>query len=497
MVEIDVRINLLNSLLSAPHAELEKVKQMHEEALKLDPALYGPLAVWYFKNGEVRDHKQVFIAHLLTSEHKEYRDAGFALLQDIAPYEVERVLKYMKEKLGKLPRSSRTAIRYYLKSREQNNDWFDSAAARSKTVLKGLYASLHITPGERANSILFLDKPPEGSLPYAVKLLAKSSPGEQAEIIHKYKIPYPVAVGAVRKMMPSVMIALIDNMTPSELVNNLNSLKKRGAFDNPEVKALIEGKLEKTKTYSKASTLKSKVAGDMVQDEGMKKKLDDIVDTRVKKMGRIKKPTALFLDKSGSLDVAIEVAKHVATLLSTAMEDNTPLYVYAFDNVAIELKSQGKTYADWTQAFRMITANGGTSIGSPLSALRTQNRYVEQIMIITDENENASPYFVQEYPAYATALKIKPNVIIVDVGSFSTRIQDAMRQIQAPCESIKFAGDYTSLPNIIPLLSRPSRLDLLQEILATPLPKRPLPLADKQYIQNIKAEIQPGQASPL
>ncbi len=473
MVEIDTRLNLLNSLLSAPHAELEKVKQMHEEALKLDPVLYGPLAVWYYNHGEIRDHRDVFIAHLLTSEHTEYRDAGFALLQDIAPYEVERVLKYMKEKLGKLPRSTRTAVKFYLKTRERDNVWFDSAAVRSKKALKGLYASLHITPGERANSILFLDNPPEGSLPYAVKLLAKSKPEDQAGIIYKYKIPYPVAVGAVRKMMPSVIIALINNMTPSELVNNLNSLKKRGAFDNPDVKELIEKKLEKTKNDSRASTLKSKVAADIVQDEGMKKKLDDVVDARIKKMGRIKKTTAMFIDKSGSLEVAIEIAKHVATLLSTAMEDNTALYVYAFDNAAIEIKSQGKSYADWDNAFRMIKANGGTSIGSPLALLRTQNRYVEQIMIITDENENSSPYFVQEYPAYASALKIKPNVIIVDVGSFSTQIQDAMRQIQAPCESIRFAGDYTSLPNLIPLLSRPSRLDLLQEILATPLPARP------------------------
>ncbi len=70
-------------------------------------------------------------------------------------------------------------------------------------------------------------------------------------------------------------------------------------------------------------------------------------------------------------------------------------------------------------------------------------------------------------------MKIKPNVIIVDVGNHSTLIQDALRQIQAPCESVRFAGDYTSLPNIIPLLSRPSRLELLQEVLATPLPARP------------------------
>ena len=32
--------------------------------------------------------------------------------------------------------------------------------------------------------------------------------------------------------------------------------------------------------------------------------------------------------------------------------------------------------------------------------------------------------------------------------------------------------DYYSLPNLVPLLARPSRLDLLMEIMEYPLPKR-------------------------
>ena len=36
----------------------------------------------------------------------------------------------------------------------------------------------------------------------------------------------------------------------------------------------------------------------------------------------------------------------------------------------------------------------------------------------------------------------------------------------------QFAGDYYSLPNLVPLLARPSRLELLQEILEYPLPVR-------------------------
>ena len=36
----------------------------------------------------------------------------------------------------------------------------------------------------------------------------------------------------------------------------------------------------------------------------------------------------------------------------------------------------------------------------------------------------------------------------------------------------QFSGDYYSLPNLVPLLARPSRLELLMEIMDFPLPQR-------------------------
>lgn len=36
----------------------------------------------------------------------------------------------------------------------------------------------------------------------------------------------------------------------------------------------------------------------------------------------------------------------------------------------------------------------------------------------------------------------------------------------------QFSGDYYSLPNLVPLLSRPSKLELLIEIMEYPLPRR-------------------------
>jgi hypothetical protein len=39
-------------------------------------------------------------------------------------------------------------------------------------------------------------------------------------------------------------------------------------------------------------------------------------------------------------------------------------------------------------------------------------------------------------------------------------------------DAFQFNGDYYSLPNLVPLLSRPSKLDLLMEIMEYPLPER-------------------------
>jgi hypothetical protein len=47
-----------------------------------------------------------------------------------------------------------------------------------------------------------------------------------------------------------------------------------------------------------------------------------------------------------------------------------------------------------------------------------------------------------------------------------------LKDKQVSVETFTFAGDYYSLPNLVPMLSRPSRLELLMEILDTSLPVR-------------------------
>lgn len=470
--ERDLRLDMLNSLLTTPHRQLEQVAQLHEEMVQRDPIFYGHLAVWYQHTGDVRDHKEVFVGNLLSSNLTEHRNAGFVMLQEFPPYQVARIVDFLKIHRGKLPRSTRTAVRRYLKEREKNPVFFDRAALRARKAMKHLYATLHIKPSDRADAVLFKDKPPEDSLAYMLKLLAiASSPLEQAQLIVDHKIPYTVAVGAIKQLTPTVLVALINSMSPQEVINNLKSLQARGAMDNPQVKALIDEKLEQAQSDSRVSALKGRIAADSTQlDADTAARLERVMDEQVKKRGKITKPTALLVDKSSSMENAIEVGKQIAALISGITEAD--LFVYAFDTLPYPVKASGNQLSDWEKAFQHLKAGGATSIGSPLEAMRLRKQRVEQIILVTDEGENTAPYFAETYDAYKRDLKVEPSVVVVKVGYAYNWLEQRLQERQAQVDTFTFAGDYYSLPNLIPLLSRPSRLELLMEILETPLPVR-------------------------
>lgn len=470
--ERDVRLEILESLLTTPHRRLVEVADLHREMVTRDPLFYGHLAVWYQRQGAVRDHKEVFVAHLLTSELPEHREAGFVLLQGMPPYQVSRVVRFMKDPLGKMPRSARTAVERYLRHREAEPERFDRAVVRSRKALKHLYASLHVKPDSRADAILFKDAPPKGSLPAVVKELARSTdPATQARMIVEHKVPYTIAVGAVRKVTPTVLVALIDAMSPQEVINHLKTLKARGALDHPDLKALIDAKLEAAKTDRRVSAYKAQVASDAAGLGGeTAEQLREVREEQVKKHGSIRRPTALLVDKSASMHEAIEVGKHVAALISGITE--AELYVYAFDRIPYPVRADGNDLAAWEKAFRHLKAENTTSIGCGLEALRKKGQRVEQILIVTDEEENAPPRFADAYRRYCEEMGGQVDVVIVRVGRASEQLETQLRELGTPLETVTFRGDYYALPNLVPLLSRPSRLELLMEILDVPLPKR-------------------------
>src|SRR6266508_4898923 len=251
---------------------------------------------------------------------------------------------------------------------------FDRAALRGKQDLKHLYASLRVAPAPRAQRILFDDEPPLGSPLLALKQLARATePVEQARLLVEQRIPYPIAAGAIKTLTPSVLVALIDVMTPQETINHLAALKRRGAFDHPEVKALVEAKLKAAERDTRVSTLKATHAFKHVTlDESTEALLTEVTAARVANSARITRPTALLVDKSSSMTQAIDVAKEVAALVSAICTD---FRVLAFDTETFAVTAQGAQRSAWERAFRMVKADGATSIGAPLAKLARERQY--------------------------------------------------------------------------------------------------------------------------
>jgi hypothetical protein len=500
MTEQDLRSEFVNTLLTTPHRQLSAVLPIHEQMIEQDPLFYVHLAAWYADNGMVRDHKEMFVIMLCLSDFEGHRDVGLALLRQLPPYEVARVVDFIKghevkrrvpkgprvrgakrefemvsERVGlyrNVPRSMRTEITRYLQEREADDRRFDRTALTARKALKRLYAGLHIRPSDRAQAILFDDDPPSDSLAFKLKQIVKArTPVDQARAIAEHGIPYRVASSVIKEMSPTVLTALISVMTPQEVINNMGSLKRRGAFDNPDLKTLIEAKLEEAQKDKRVSAYKAKVAAEAAEVTGeLADSLDAVTEAQVKAAGQITRPTALLIDKSGSMDVAIEVGRQLGALVSSICE--AELFAYAFDTVAYPLEPKGESLADWEKALAGIHAGGSTSCGVALEWMRRKKQRVEQIVMVTDEGENTAPRFHDAYEAYVDEIKVKPAVILVRIGRAMNLLERACHELGVAPNVFEFRGDYYALPNVIPLLTYPSLMEMVMEILEYPLPKR-------------------------
>lgn len=215
--EQDLRLELLNTLLTTPHRQLDQIWPIHKEMVEKDPRFYVRLGAWYNDHGDVRDHKEMFIVTLILSEFEGHRDVGLAMLRNLPPYEVVRVLDFIhgRKKTKKVradataggkrkkqqaipveqapaqtvvaefglfrnpPRALKTEITRYLREREADPEWFDSSVLVARKAIKRLFALLHVKPNERSQKILFEEDPPADSRLAALKELARATTPSQ------------------------------------------------------------------------------------------------------------------------------------------------------------------------------------------------------------------------------------------------------------------------------------------------------------------------------
>ena len=535
--ETDVRMAILNSLLTCPHRKLNEVYPVHVDLAQRDPIFYRHLAAWYADTGEIRDHQEAFIVTLILSGFEGHRDIGLALLRDLPPYRVRRIVDFISgtkntkkifepltkdqlkqlsdarkaqkkaakdkaevpalpvferkateevESIGlfrSLPDSMRTEIGRWLREREADEEWFDGCVLSARQAMKRLYAKVQLKPSKRAQKILFENEMPSGSRLAALRELANAkTPADQAAVVIKNKIPFRVAQNVVSVMTPTVLLALIEVMTDQELVGSIGMLQKRGAMANADLKALIERRLEKAQKSKKGiSALKTGVAV-KVTGGAMKEQLEKLGDAQVKKKGGIKVPCALFVDISASMHEAIEVGKQIGAMIAGTTQSD--FWTFAFNTIPYEIKATDATMSSWEKAFHGLRPVGGTACGCPFRALG--ERKVDLIVVIGDGGDNTAPQFQEGYAEYTRKTGLKPSVVLVHVPGESNVMTANCKRAGIEMETWEFNGDYYSLPGLLPLISKNSKLDLLLSILEWELPKRRPSLEEEAVLAGAK-----------
>ena len=383
----------------------------------------------------------------------------------------------------------KSAVKHYLRERESNKPLMEGACLRAPNDLRTLYAKMHILPENNehgwVNQYLFNGIAPEGSRMEGMKMLiASEDPAEQAEIMMNHNLPFPTVSSLVDNITPTIMVGFVESMTPQELLGNIGLFKKHGAFDNADLKALIENKIKKIKKAKKGKVdaMKASIAAKAVEGLGteLTNLVEDVSDAQLSKHGDITRRTALLIDKSYSMDSAINLAKDLAAAIAQAAVEEP--YVVLFDSVPEKIKwkkSDGDitTRSAWDRKFKMYKAGGYTHLFSCIDLMIREGYNPEQIVIVTDEGENGGHTY-RSLQEFNKQQGYYPDVVIVRIGSDS-RVTNSLKHIGVKVDVLQCDNtDNISIPNILSVLSRKSIFDLTQDILELDLPSK------ETYLQN-------------
>jgi hypothetical protein len=478
------KLAILSELTRAPHGDLDEYLPVGTRAAMEDVDFYAHLIAWNEKNGQVRDAKLALpVIQLSTLKGvpqvkggslgvvRENAQAHLALL---SPRDLVRALRWAKGKVAH--RHLAEVVKRYLRARERNQEWWDRTVLAHRKSMYTLYRYMHVSPSKHANEILFEGYRPEGSLFEVLGNLRTMRAQDAAAAIVNHRLPMLSVVGALGgKVDEEIGFALIEVMTPTQLVTNTAMLERAGMSANPAMRAAYDAKLTKVAT-SKSATLKTTRATTAGKglSEKVKEKLKATQEKQLDAAG-VKGNWVVLADKSGSMEAAIEAARHVTAMIARVCEGETHLVF--FDTSARYVNATGRDY-EWINAqTALVRAQGGTSIGVGLQALLERGvMEIDGVVVVSDAQENSTPFFAKVYADLCKKIDKEPPVYLYRLGAVSGTYSDldlanTMKKAGYDLQEFDLRNrtiDYTSLPNLV-LTMRANRHSLIDEVFATPL----------------------------
>ena len=473
------RNRIIGELTRSEHGDLKKYCDVGNEAVKREPEFFAHLIAWDACKGQIRDTKVALPIISLAGEEfpKELVDNSLAHLAMLRPREFLKAYRFgldlkMKSRVKKTLNSLTTL---YLHDLESVQGRWDSTAVQHRRTLKELYALAHVKPSARAQRVLFKKNYPPDSVFEKIAKLKDMRPIEAAGTILEFKIPFLVAIGALGSKIKDtdLALALIERMSPTELVTTVKAFEKLGINTVPVLRAAYDEAISRA-AKSKKATLKTSKAADQVQDEGLRAKIVALQEKQIQALGGVDGNWLVLGDKSGSMSDAIETARQVSATLAKMVTGSVSLVF--FDTAPNFIDVTGKTYDQIQKLTRFIRAYGGTSIGCGLLAAMDRKIDIDGIVVVSDAAENSTPFLVDQYKRFTANYGKEVPVYLYRVGTNTLAwyadqdLAKSFRTAGLDLQEFDLRGgvDFYSLPNLVATM-RTNRYSLSDEILATPL----------------------------
>lgn len=241
---------------------------------------------------------------------------------------------------------------------------------------------------------------------------------KQIRWITEGKLPYSTVTGVI-KPSKAVWETILRQMPAFALLRHLNALLRAGVFDDEANLQYAVERLTDREALAKAKILPFRfaVAYEQVQHPVLRDALREAVELTFGNLPELGGQTAIFLDISGSMSGEyLRIGSVFALALYKQTQGNSLFWL--FDTRVTDAKPSRKD-SILSQAER-IRPRGGTDTGAPVRELLRQKKKVDQIIIITDEQQNSGSPFYAALMEYRAKVNRHVKAFIVDIAPYRT-----------------------------------------------------------------------------
>jgi len=424
LLQVLMTNTLSNTFYATSKELLQETFEVHEQALKKDSEFFARALVYARNEGFMKLQPIVGLAKLSNVRSDLFKRVFdrvvlipsdlqdfFTILDGLGRGQGGQAIKktvatWLNEKL-----SEYWVIKYGSKSRGRGFSLGD------------IVRVVHPKPiGEKQSAIFAYLRGVSGvgSLPQieTYEKFKRASAEEKAKLIREGRLPHEVVTG-VGDLDKDCWRALVPQLPVLALLRNLNTLSRHEVLD--EVSDLITSKLtnEAVLRSTKIFPFQFLKAFQVIDSSWVRDVLRQSVEITAKNLPSIEGKAALFLDCSGSMrgDPILIGAVFAFSLFK---KTNGNCVFWLFDTLVYEAEPS-LLDSILSQAER-IHASGGTNTGAPIELLTKKGIFVNNIIMITDEQQNEGNPFYRGLSRYRAKINKNVKCYVIDVSPYRSAV---------------------------------------------------------------------------